>query len=306
MAWLSQIVGPVAILPLALLLLLFPNGRLPSRRWRPLVWVLGLCTVFLTVGLALSELLDLGGGGQIPNPIGISTPPWFLAPLSLEFLVWFIALLASAAAPLVRLRRATGDERLQLKWLAYGAGVVASVGLVASLIVNDHPLVGESLGVLVVVGGRGRVPGGDWYRHPQVPPVRHRPADLPHPGLRHADRGAWPWLCRRGAASSSAHRRYHRELQPGRHGIDAGHGGVVPAGPTLDPAGGGPRFNRHRYDAARTIQTFSARLREQVDLDTLSQEVLAVVDHTMQPTTASLWLRPPKETSKSHPTGWDY
>jgi hypothetical protein len=85
MAWLSQIVGPVAILPLALLLLLFPNGPLPSRRWWPLVWVLGLCTVFLTVGLALSELLDLGGGGQIPNPIGISTPPWFLAPLSLVF-----------------------------------------------------------------------------------------------------------------------------------------------------------------------------------------------------------------------------
>jgi hypothetical protein len=152
MAWLSQIVGPVAILPLALLLLLFPNGRLPSRRWRPLVWVLGLCTVFLTVGFALYPgSLDLADGRQIPIPIGIKIPPWVLAPV-LVFPVWYIALLASAAAPLVRLRRATGDERLQLKWLAYAAGVVASVGLVASLIVNDHPLVGNSLGVLVVVG----------------------------------------------------------------------------------------------------------------------------------------------------------
>jgi hypothetical protein len=51
------------------------------------------------------------------------------------------------------------------------------------------------------------------------------------------------------------------------------------------------RFNRHRYDAARTIAAFSARLREQVDLDTLSAELLAVTDQTMQPTTASLWLR---------------
>jgi hypothetical protein len=52
------------------------------------------------------------------------------------------------------------------------------------------------------------------------------------------------------------------------------------------------RFNRRKYDAAKTIDTFGARLREQVDLDTLSGELLAVVDQTMQPTTASLWLRP--------------
>jgi hypothetical protein len=52
------------------------------------------------------------------------------------------------------------------------------------------------------------------------------------------------------------------------------------------------RFNRRRYDTARTIAAFSTRLRDQVDLDTLSADLLAVVDQTMEPTTASLWLRP--------------
>jgi hypothetical protein len=67
------------------------------------------------------------------------------------------------------------------------------------------------------------------------------------------------------------------------------------------------RFNRRRYDAARTIQAFSARMREQVDLDTLTAELLAVVEQTMQPTQVLLWLRPSgsasQDLSRSGPSG---
>jgi hypothetical protein len=306
MAWLSQIVGPVGILPLALLLLLFPNGRLPSRRWRPLVWVLGLCTLFLTVGLALyPDPLDLGAGRQFPTPIGISIPPWVLAPYFV-FPVWFVALLASAAAPLFRLRRATGDERLQLKWLAYVAGVVASVGLIASLTVNDHPLVGNSLGVLVVVGVGVGFPVATG-----IAILKHRLYDIDRLISRTLVYGTLTAVLGLGYIAGVL---LLRQLT----GAVTGSSSLAVAGSTLAMAAlfqparrwiqqaVDRRFNRHRYDAARTIQTFSARLREQIDLDTLTKEVLAVVDHTMQPTTVSLWLRPPNETSKSHATGWDY
>ncbi len=68
------------------------------------------------------------------------------------------------------------------------------------------------------------------------------------------------------------------------------------------------RFNRHHYDAVRTIELFSARLRHQVDLDSLSAELLAMVDKTVEPASASLWLRPVNSTharARDRPSPWE-
>jgi hypothetical protein len=72
------------------------------------------------------------------------------------------------------------------------------------------------------------------------------------------------------------------------------------------------RFNRRKYDAARTVEAFSIRLREQIDLDTLSTELQAVVDQTMEPTRVSLWLQPSAHGSsgtpgsEARPAPWAY
>jgi hypothetical protein len=294
MAWLSQPLQPLPYLPAALLLLLFPTGRLPSRRWRPLVWVLCICAGLLTLSFALLPgWIDLGGGRRIGTVPAGWLPRWVLPPFLL-FPVWWLALVASAAAPLVRLRRAAGQERSQLKWLAYVAGVVAVIGLVAGRVVNQHPLIGNGLGVLAVVGlGIGL-------------PVATGVAILKH-GLYDIDR-----LINRTLVYGLL-----TVLLGGIYGgavvvLGQLFGGIgneppswVVAGATLTVAGlfqparrriqavVDRRFNRRKYDAAKTVEAFSLRLRDEVDLDALTAELLAVADQTMQPTTASLWLRQP-------------
>ena len=139
MAWLSQPLQPLTYLAVALLLLLFPTGQLPSRRWRPLVWVLGVLAALLALSFALLPgSIELAGGRRIPTAPAGWMPRWVISP-SLVFPVWWLALVVAAAAPLVRLRRATGQERNQLKWLAYIAGLVAVIGLIAGGAVNQHP-----------------------------------------------------------------------------------------------------------------------------------------------------------------------
>ena len=219
-------------------------------------------------------------------------PRWVISPYLL-LPVWWLALVVAAAAPLARLRRATGQERNQLKRLAYIAGLVAVISLIAAGAVNQHPLIGNGLGVLAVAGlGIGL-------------PVATGVAILKH-GLYDIDRiinrtlvyGLLTILL--GAVYAGLVLGLGQLF--GRIGTKTPS--WVVAGATLavaglfQPARGriqavvDRRFNRRKYDAAKTVEAFSTRLRDEVDLDALSAELLAVAHQTMQPTSAALWLRP--------------
>jgi peptidoglycan/LPS O-acetylase OafA/YrhL len=189
----------------------------------------------------------------------------------------------------VRFRRARGTERQQLRWLAVGAALaaVALLVAVAAGAMGRDGVVLAALGTCVAL-----LPLATGAAI-----LRYRLYDLDRILSRTLAYGLLTVLLGGGYASvvlglgqllgrdsnlvvATATLAVAAVFQPTRRRIQA----------LVDR-----RFNRRRYDAAQTIQAFSARLRQQVDLDSLTGELLGVAEQTMQPTQVSLWLRPPTD-----------
>jgi signal transduction histidine kinase len=138
LAWLNGWLSIVALAAIPMVFLLFPTGRVPSRRWRPLVWVMVLATALAVVSFILlpTDLARnyLHSAGQLLNPTGVEALDGIA---DLAALIGGLALLASAllsvAALIIRFRRARGEERQQLRWLAYVAAT-AAVAFIASAV----------------------------------------------------------------------------------------------------------------------------------------------------------------------------
>jgi hypothetical protein len=298
--WASSQVQTVSVALLILLLLLFPTGRLPSPRWRPVAWslVLGVCLSLVSQGL---KPRTLSGFPEDANPFGAPALEPVLGPL--EILGGALAIggyIGAFASLVVRLRRSRGRERQQIKWFVYvalmGVMAISFLGPLLRLLSNQLP------------GGYRGVFGAmlePWLLAPialaitvAAAIVRHRLYDIDRVINRTLVYGLLTAIL--GLVYAAA------VLVLGQlfGGISAEPPSWAVAGATLAvaalfqparrriQAAVDRRFNRRRYDAAKTIEAFSARLRDELDLDTLSAELLAVVDQTMQPTTASLWLRP--------------
>jgi hypothetical protein len=282
-----------------LLLLLFPTGRLPWPRWRPVAWslVAGICLALVAQALKPRTLSDVPGD---TNPFAL---PAFEPVLGLlEMLggaLVIVGLLGALASLVVRLRRSHGRERQQLKWFVY----VALVGIVAIYlldplltILTELPPGSHSSGVVALLD--------PWLLAPAALPitvaaaiVRHRLYDIDRVINRTLVYGLLTALL--GSVYAAGVFLLGRLLDPA-----GGQSELAVAASTLAVAAlfqparrrvqtaVDRRFNRARYDAAMTVEAFSVRLRDEVDLNTLSAELLTIVDQTVQPTQASLWLRP--------------
>jgi MFS family permease len=306
-AWLQSFFWFPVIGLVPLLLLLVPDGSLPSPRWRPVAWVPAAAIALVILAGAFSPG-PIGADprpGAPQNPVGIEPARQVLeVAAAVGFLVIPAVTVIALLALVLRFRRAQGVERQQLKWFTYGAFLLV-VGLAALLV----PL-SEAVAKAILAAGVGCFTAGV-----AVAVLRYGLYEIDVIVNRTLVYGLLTVLLGLGYAGA---------VLIGGQLAGQERSNLVVAGSTLAvaaafqparrrvQAGVDRRFNRRKYDSAKTIEGFSARLREQVDLDTLSAELLAVVDQTMQPATASLWLRPSphgssgKSRSKAQPTTWAY
>jgi hypothetical protein len=271
---------------LSFVLLLIPTGSLPTPRWRWWAWKTVAAAASLLVTLAVAsgsmdpqyqviggpfDFRGLGGGLLVANQLAV--------------IYTGLVVVVAACSLVVRFRRARGVERQQLRWVAWAAALVvwATVVALGGLAVGLPAVVTWALATLAVVP----VAIGAAI-------LRYRLYDLDRIISRTLAYGLLTVL-----------------LGLGYGAVVLGLGRLLPDSSSLTVAAAtlavaaafqparrpfqqavDRRFNRRRYDVARTIGAFSTRLRDQLDLDTLATELLAVVDQTMEPTQISLWLRP--------------
>jgi hypothetical protein len=269
-------------------LLLTPTGSLPSPGWRWWARLAAAGPVAFLAALTVGPSLVIPPYDTVIDPVanpaldGVA-----LTAIVAGFFLTVAGLVVGAGSLVARFRRARGTERQQLRWLTLAAALTgaaaAVVGVGMAMDATAVPLfaAGVCLALLPLATGAAI--------------LRYRLYDLDRIISRTVAYGLLTLLLGLGYAA-----------------VVLGLGRLLPQGSSLVVAAAtlsvaavfqplrrrvqqavDRRFNRRRHDAGRIIEAFGARLRDQVDLDTLTAELLAVVDQTMAPTRTSLWLRPP-------------
>ena len=285
------------------MILLFPDGRLPSPRWRPLAWVSGISLVAIFVvnpfiPLSLRRISQTPGTPRGANPIGIEALEPIIGAWNLIVVLIPLCILGCAAGLVLRFRRSQGHERLQLKWMATAAATVA-IGYLIFMVTGFLSQGSEEMTLWVSVVSQ------------VVPlsfvliPVAVGTAVLKH-RLYDID-----VIINRALVYVLLTTVLALIYVGGVVGVGGAVRGVtgdadnslIIAATTLVIAGLfrpartriqrfiDRSFYRHKYDATRTVESFSARLRNEIDLDSLCTDLVNTVTYTMQPTQVSIWLR---------------
>jgi hypothetical protein len=296
-AWVYSWLLPIIIGFSVFFVLLFPTGRLPSRRWRWLGW---LTMAFVFVG-AISGAFTSGpidGLGPIRNPLGIVGFSNAYTAI-IYTMVALVLLVAAASSVFVRLRRAIGVERQQIKWFAYAAAATV-IGLVLAYVIPemiDVPLWFERIGYTILLVLIPAMPISIGiailrYRLYDIDLIINR--TLVYGSLTAILAGVY-------FGSVTATQALFSILTDQQELPQL----VVVTSTLVIAALFNPlrrriqsfidrRFYRAKYDAGKTLEAFSVKLRDETDLEALNEDLVGVVRETMQPAYVSLWLRSDK------------
>ena len=292
MAWLSNWTFiPVLFAAPAMLFLLFPDGKLVSHRWRPVFWIVILTTLAAMTSAIFQPVLNDPPFEGVVNPLGFAPPQALLAPLS--YIGWpgmAASFLVAALAMILRLRRSRGLERQQLKWLAAAAAVLplASVSGVVLYYLGYESIAGFlaifSIFPIFLAAGYAI--------------LRYRLYDIDLIINRTLVYGSLTATLVAGYVGTVVVLQRALVFFTGQESTLAVVASTLVIAALFNPlrrrfqAFIDRLFYRRKYDAAKTLEAFSIKLRDETDLDALGSDLVSVVRETMQPAHASLWLRP--------------
>jgi hypothetical protein len=293
-AWLASVVWVPHLGLFVFLGLLFPDGRLPSRRWRPFAWLVAVVVMTGTVAVAISPG-SIRGFEPMRNPLGIEGAPYITE--------WVAALMytlgsVAAASVFLRLRRARSVQRQQIKWYAYATVMLAassSITYVGSEAIHIQWLRWVSfVPTMVALAGLPIAVA--------VAILRYRLYDIDiviNRTLVYGSLTAMLAAVYFGSVTvtEAIFRALTSQEQQPQLAIVVS---TLVIAALFSPlrrriqAFIDRRFYRRKYDAAKTLEAFSAKLRDETDLDALSDDLVTVVRETMQPSHVTLWLRSDK------------
>jgi len=287
------------------LILLFPDGRLPSKRWRPLVWFSGALIVLESAAIFLTPgPLDLE---QVQNPFGLEGHPWVTSVALVLLPLLALCMVASAVSLVMRYRRSGGEVRQQIKWIAFA-------GSFMGLLYFGTMSVGSALWLLSGPETPADLGSRSWWgvllENVMVLSFAGVPVAIGFAVLRYRLYDI-DLIINRALVYVSLTVLLAAVYAGGVVGLQAVLRGLTGQEATLAVVAStlaiaamfnplrhrvqgfvDRRFYRRKYDAAKTLAAFSARLRDETDLDALGHDLVGVARETMQPEHASLWLRP--------------